>query len=368
MRWLVCLSLLILVACKPTHEAKQTDENYVKVNGFYGNYQAITKHIGRVATSLRQPQTVPWPLDKHYQFDKQIKIAVLFPNKESNDQYWQLVRQGIQAQADKHKFHVTLIASDSYTHLAQHQAQFIALAQQQPDAIIIGAIHFRAMDKLIKKAQQGGFGKPTPVIGVVNDLYAPYISAKVMVSFTDMGARAGTYVLEDALENQKDNIRVAFLPGPINSGWAPDSLSGFVESIRKFPGNLHLIEPQWGTPTADVQRQLLVKVLEQHNDIDYIVGNAVAAIEASKLMRVMGTQKDTKIISTYYNPALEQLIKNTSIAAAPSDQADNLGRIAVDMAAEILSGEKVGETIPFRVSPHIPIITAQFLSSDSSEN
>ena len=337
----------------------QAIDNLIPVVGFYGKYEAEFKQYGSPEKKLDSIEDDVWDLVVAMDQNKAYKIAVLFPNKESNDPYWGLVRKGIELQALNYNFTIDFQASDSYDDTKQHRKQFKQLAAKQPDAIIIGAIHYRAMDDLIAMAKNPDFGKSIPVIGVVNDLHAPQVTGKVMVSFTDMGHKAGEYVIKHA--GNKENIRIAFLPGPINSGWAPESLSGFVKAIRNYSGGIDLLEPMWGTTTPEKQRELLEKLLSETEHIDYIVGNAVAASEAVKLIKIMGRENNISIVSTYYSPNIKPLLANGSIKAAPSDRADILGRIAISMIASLFNGKIIGEDIPFRVAPHIEMITGEQL-------
>ena len=360
MKFIPFLMLLVLLnACgkQTSLSSELEDKHIVPIVGYYGNYEAKSKQYGYPAEKFIKNVNDSWDLTITYDNSKQHNIAVLFPNKESSDPYWSAVRGGIEQQAIQSKFSIDILASDSYAHTEQHRQQFKKLAATQPDAIIIGAIHYRAMDDLIAMASNGYFGKQIPVISIINDLYAPQVAGKVMVSFTDMGQKAGEYIIQHALDEDEESIRIAFLPGPINSGWAPESLSGFIKAVRDYPGGLDLIEPVWGTPTPEKQRQLLENLLSEHDQIDYIVGNAVAAAEAVKLLKTMGRENDITIVSTYYSPAIEPLLANGRINAAPSDQPDILGRIAVSMIDSLLNGKTIGKDIPFRVAPDIKMIT-----------
>ncbi len=357
------LPLLLLNSCdkQMPQDNKQADDDIIPVVGFYGEYQAKFKQYGYPEEKLIMNERDIWDLGVTIDNKKAYNIAVLFPNNESSDPYWGAFRKGIELQAQKHNFTIDLQASDSYAHTTQHREQFLQLAATQPDAIIIAAIHYRAMDDLIAMANNGHFGKAIPVIGVVNDVYAPQVTGKVLVSFIDMCHKVGEYVIKDALDTNKENIRIAILPGPINSGWAPECVSGFVDAIRDYPGGIDLLEPMWGTPTPEKQKGLLDKLLSETDHIDYIIGNAVAASEAVKLIKIMGQKNDISIVSTYYSPAIKSLLLNGSIKAAPSDRTVILGRIAISMIASILNGKIIGKDVPFRVAPHIKIITGEQL-------
>jgi protein TorT len=323
----------------------------IAVESFYGRYD-VTKNDG---ATLRGPVGELWHWKVQPAKGKKYRIGVLFPNREQNDVYWKAVRLGVQKEAAAEHVSIELLSSDDYTHLDQHKQQFEALARSGVDAIILGAIHYRALDTLVQRASTGEFGKKIPVIAVVNDIYAPAITAKVLVSFFDMGRIAGRLVEDEALESKRSELSIAFFPGPINSGWAPDSLRGFLSEIRDYPSELHVIPPKWGTPDAETQSKLIESVVENNQSLDYIVGNAVAAEAAVRILNAAGRENDVRIVSTYYNEALDPFIRSGKIDAAPWDHTDALGRIAVGMTVRILNGERPGIDLPFRIGPTIDL-------------
>ena len=332
------------------------------VDAFYGKYDAATKEIGMPARSLKGPKREQWRWRPRP--DRRYRIGVLFPNREQNDIYWKAVREGVEEEAILCGVDIELVATDDYTRLDQHQQQFEALARGGVDAIVLGAIHYRAMDTLVARATSGAYGRPIPVIAVVNDIHAPAISGKVLVSFFDMGRIAGRYVFDQARAAGKSNLTIALFPGPINSGWAPDSLRGFLSVIRDYPGDLRVLSPLWGSPDPQTQGHFIESVLESNTSVDYMVGNAVAASAAIGILRTTGRQNEVRIVSTYYNEALEEEIRRGTIEAAPWDQTGALGRIAIGMAVRILNGEKAGTDLPFQIGPSI-LIKSRVTSDDA---
>ena len=137
-------------------------------------------------------------------------------------------------------------------------------------------------------------------------------------------------MIEHAIANGKEDIRIAFFPGPINSGWAPESLSGFVKALRDYPSGLDFIEPVWDNPTPIKQRKALEKTLSKYNQIDYIVGNAVAASEAVKLLQTMGQENDITIVSTYFNPAIRTLLEQGKKVVVLVDEAQALADVTLE--------------------------------------
>ncbi len=329
----------------------------VKVNSYYGTYDVKTKTAGRPAKSLTGPKVEDWaPPAKA---NKPYLIGVSFPHLK--DPYWLAVNYGIISEAKRLGVGINLVAAEGYTDLAGQVRQLENLAQQGVNGVILAAISYTATDPLVGEITKKGI----PVVEVINDIQAPAITAKALVSFFDMGFHAGEFVMADA--KGKAEVNVVFLPGPAGSGWAPDTLDGFKEAIKKFPGKINILAVKWGDTGKDVQTRLIEDSLQAFPKIDYIVGNAVAADAAPGPLAETKRAATTKVVSTYIIPPLYDKIKEGKVAAAPSDLTVTQGQMAVNMMVRILNGEKPGKDFPFRSGPQIPTLTKANIGNYSYE-
>ena len=239
----------------------------VKVNSYYGSYDAMQKEAGKPAKSLEGPKPEAWvPPAKA---NKPYVLGVSFPHLK--DPYWLAVNYGIVKEAERLGIGIQLVAAGGYTELQKQVDQVENLSQQNVDGIILASISYAALDPLVSETVKKG----KPVIEVINDIQAPDIQAKALVSFFDMGFKAGEYVIADAAG--KPQVNVVFLPGPAGSGWAPDTVDGFKEAVKKFPGKVNILAVKWGDTGKNVQLSLIEDVLQTFAQIDYLIGNAVAA-------------------------------------------------------------------------------------------
>jgi len=320
----------------------------VKVNAYYGTYDVKGKKPGRPAESLVGPKledfVPPVKANKPY------TIGVSFPHLK--DPYWLAVDYGIITEAKRLGVGIELVAAGGYTELGKQVNQVENLAQQGVDGIILASISYAGLDPVVGEIVKKGI----PVIEVINDIQAPAITAKALVSFYDMGYHAGEFVVDDA--KGKPEVNVVFLPGPAGSGWAPDTLDGFKEAIKKFSGKINILAVKWGDTGKNAQLSLIEDALQTFPKIDYLVGNAVAADAAVGPLAEAG-RKEVKVVSTYIIPPLYDKIGKGLVAAAPSDLTVTQGQMAVDMMVRILNGEKPGKDFPFRAGPIIPTITKQ---------
>lgn len=319
----------------------------IYVQSYYGKYDVKTKEVGKIAGSLQKPIMENWEFEE--KANKKYRIAVLFPHLK--DSYWLAVNYGILKEANRQGVTFDLYEAGGYNNFGKHKRAFLKVSKANYDGIILGSISYNKLNKDIQNSK-------IPVIEVVNDIEAGNIKAKSLVSFFDMGYKAGEYVVKDS---KGKKITVAFLPGPKNSGWADESYYGFLAAIRKSDSNnIKVAEPYFGDTGAITQKGLIKRAVHKSKNIDYLVGNAVAASVAPSVLTKL-KQNNTKVVSTYIIPDVYELIKEGKIAAAPSDITVAQGKIAVDMMVKILNGKKPGIDFAFRAGPNIPVITQENL-------
>lgn len=328
----------------------------INVKSYYGTYNVDQKSPGHPARSLTNSKNEIWNFSKP---SKQYKIAVLLPHIK--DPYFLGVNYGILQQANKNNIKFKLYEAGGYNNLDIQKKQFYEALKDGVDGIIIASIHYQKFDRDISEAEKQGI----PVVAVINDINAASINSKSLVSFYQMGYKAGEYIAEIS---QHKKINIAFLPGPKGSGWAPDTVSGFTKAIKKLTqGNINIYTPLYGDTGAQTQAKLIKRAFRYFIDIDYLVGNAVMAVEATKFLKETGNTK-TQVISTYIIPEVYALIQSGDILAAPSDNGMAQAKIAVDMLQKILDGKKAGINFPFRAGPIIPIINPSNIKDFSYES
>lgn len=322
----------------------------IQVKSFYGRYDAARKIPGKPSGSLGRARLEEWvppaPGDTHF------TIGVSFPHLK--DSYWEAVNYGIIEEARRLGMGITMVEAGGYGRLHTQQRQLRWLVRQKVDGIILGSISYSGNDALIAELKRQGI----PVVAAINDVKAPAVAAKAMVSFYEMGYFAGEFVATHAENAHRRHLRISFFPGPKDSGWAPDTLQGFLDAMRHFPGTMTFSDIRWGDTGLIAQRRLLNQSLDETGPVDYIVGNAVAAEAAPPILKDRGATQ-THVVSTYMVPSLYDQITGRQVLAAPSDLTVFQGRMAVDMLVRTLMGETPGQDFAYRSGPFIPMITPE---------
>jgi protein TorT len=270
-------------------------------------------------------------------------ICAVFPHMK--DSYWLAVNFGLTSEVKRLGIQMRLYEAGGYDNLPVQIRQIETCAAAGADGIIIAAISYNGLSALAERLHRQG----VPVVDLVNGMASDTVAAHSLVSFEEMGYRAGEYIARRHPQGSPP-AKVAWFPGPQAAGWVRDGDKGFRRALSDSAADI--IDVRYGDTGRSVQGALIRQVLDTRTDIDYIAGTAVTAEAAVKILRSRGLSDRIKIVSYYFTPEVYREIKRGHILCAPTDSPVIQGRIAVDQMVRIL------EHKPYfaRVGPHIYVI------------
>jgi len=265
------------------------------------------------------------PLD---QAQKKWRIHVFIPHLK--DPYWLGVNFGLIDEARRLGISLSIFEAGGYDQLEVQRRQIEESLNGKPDGLVIGAISLDGLNDLIKKAADKGI----PVLDLINGISSPDIAARAAVSFWDMGYQAGSY-LRRLQESTGQPLKMAWYPGPKGAGWVKAGDAGLRKAIQGSA--IEILDAQYGDTGSAVQAKLVEAALSRYaGELNCIVGTAVTAEAAVKILRRRGLADTIKIFSYYYSPGVHRGLRRGDITAAPSDLTVLQARIAVDVMVRIL--------------------------------
>lgn len=273
----------------------------------------------------QREQKLYTPLEKA---QKKWRIRVFIPHLK--DDYWLGVNYGLINEARRLGISLSIYEAGGYDRLDVQRRQIENAIAENPDGLIIGSISLDGLNDLVKKASDKGI----PVLDLINGISSPHIVARAAVSFWDMGYQAGSY-LRRLQENSGQPLKLAWFPGPDGAGWVKAGDAGLRSAIEG--STIEILDSLYGDTGSAAQAKLVEASLSQYaDDLDCIMGTAVTAEAAVKILRRRGLTDRIKILSYYYSPGVHRGIRRGDITAAPSDLTVLQARIAVDVIVRIL--------------------------------
>lgn len=303
----------------------------------------ITNPDGTVVESTYEPPA---------KAEKPWRIGIAIPHLK--DPYWLAVTYGAMDEAARLGLSAKLVAAQGYTDVTGQLNQLDNLVVEGVDAIILAAVGPQAQSQKVDQIVTDG----TPVIGMINPLESATVKARRGVSYKMPAAKGGEYLVK--LVGDKA-VTVALFPGPAGSGWAEDLNQGFLDAIAGRD-NIKVVDTKYGDTGKDTQLSLLQNTLQAHPEIDYVIGNPVAAEAAPGLLANLGLAERVKVISLIATPPVMEAIRQGQILMVPPDQAATLARLAVDAAVDTLEGRQVAP----QMGTAITSVTAETIGSFDS--
>lgn len=282
---------------------------------------------------------------------KRWKVCTLLPN--ARDKYWWGVSQAITHQANLLDLNLAIYDAGSYKNLSKQKRQLKDCINNNAEAFIIAAINSSQLDEEITTLINDG----KVVIDLINGIETPNVTAHAVVSFADMVASALEYVAD--IED-KNEVKVGFLPGPEGVNWVRSAVQGADNFQRNNP-NVKMINIGFGA-TESATQATLIRTFFTENSVDYLVANAVGANIAAKYIK--NKKLNTKIISFYTNRDTIASLEQRLIQVTVSDYSIIQAKTAIDLAVKAL--EKKAH--PNILSPVIKALTLKNLEKYDVDN
>lgn len=258
---------------------------------------------------------------------KRWRICVAIPHLK--DAYWVAVNYGLIDEAKRLGIAVRLYSAGGYDELEVQRRQVERCLEQGYDGLILGAVHATRLNDLIERWAERG----KPVIDLINTIDSPLIAARVAATYWDTAHKAGLYLRELHVDDHRP-ARVAWFPGPRGAGWSAAGDAGLHAALAG--STIEIVATRWGDTGRETQADLIEELLDRGEPVDYIVGTAVSAEAAVKILRNRGLRQQIKVLSYYYGPGVHRGIRRGNIIAAPTDKQVISARIAVDTMVRIL--------------------------------
>lgn len=230
----------------------------------------------------------------------------------------------------------TMITRDPKSDSELQVEQLLALVDEEIDAVFIAPVDWIEIQPAIEVLNEAGI----TIINVDTQIKDnTLVDAFVGSNNTEAGVQAGTELV--SLYPNGGKIVIIECP-TINS--INNRITGFEEAISK--GGFEVVSRFYGTGDVKSAKEGVANLIEQQPDINVIMcGNDQMALGAYEAIKE--ANMDVKVLGIDGSPDIKALIKNAddlvlgTIAQTPI----TIGKTAVSVAMDVLSGEKFSKTI-----------------------
>ncbi|MBF0266628.1 MAG: TMAO reductase system periplasmic protein TorT [Gammaproteobacteria bacterium] len=259
------------------------------------------------------------------------KICVSIPHLK--DAYWLAVNFALVDEAKRLGVRLRLNEAGGYDKLEIQKQQIQECMNTGADGLIVSGITTNGINEQVEQIIAEG----KPVVDLINWISAKNLTARTAGSYWDNGYQTGNYLKQITANSSGKKINVIWLPGPKGPGWSLAGDTGFKDALKD--SQINILKTSWGDTGRAVQEQLIKEALEQHTNIDYVIGSTVSAEAAVDILTKRGLKKSIKVISYYYGPGVHRGIRRGQIIAAPTDKQGIQARLAINQIIKILEAK-----------------------------
>lgn len=246
--------------------------------------------------------------------------------------FFNQIKQSVEA-AGKEKG-IKVITVDAQGNSATQVSQVQDLITRKIDALIYIPAGATAAGVPVKAAKAAGI----PVIAV--DRNAPDAPGDTFIA-SDSVAAART-LAEYVGKVTGGKGRVAILQGQIGTSPENDRAKGFSEGLKKFP-DLKVVAEQPAEWAQDRGFAVAQDMLQRDPNITVFFGRADAmALGAAQAVKVANLEQPVTIVGFDGDVAGLKAVANGTLSATMTQQAQKMGRLALDSAIAL----KEGNTVP----------------------
>lgn len=257
--------------------------------------------------------------------------------KTLNSEYWNTVKKGCDAAAEKYGCEVTVTGPDAESEIGQQVTQIGDALSQSPDAIIVAACDTDA----VAGALQDVSGQ-LPIIFIDQDVDFEGKTAFIGTRNVDAAKQGGQYVGENIGEDAK----VAIIYGQEGELTSNDRTNGYKEGLAEY--GIEPITEISGKNVSDQSKAAMEDILTRfNNEVDAVLCmNDDTAIGALSACQDAGVADKVTIIGFDGNNSALELVASGDLTATIAQQPYLEGYMAIENAIRVCRGETIEKEIP----------------------
>jgi ABC-type sugar transport system substrate-binding protein len=294
---------------------------------------------------------------------EQLKKIAILPKTLVNDVFQIRIVKAAELEAKKDGIATETFASRSHSAI-EDQINIIEtlIARGEFGALIIAAVDSKGLGNVLDKAAKAGLYVVLVDSGVEKGAYVTTIGTNNKVA-----ASAGAEFAASLID-KKGNI--AMLEGEPGGQTAADRTSGFHEGIAKFPG-IKLVASISGHWTEPGGLEATEAIIAGHKDLDLIfaasdmmgIGARQVLERAAQKAKEAGDNaqaerfKAVKIVGFDGVAEAFKAVKDGSFSGTVAQNPETMGTGAVDIAVQLMKGEKKPSDFPKFIDSGATVIT-----------
>lgn len=282
------------------------------------------------------------------QSDGSAKPRVAFVMKTLNNPFFVRMREGAEAAAKTHNIDLIVQAPEREIDVERQMQIVENLIQADVDALCITPSGSREIVPAIKKANEAGI--PVLIVDTkVDEATAKEAGIHIATFIGSDNYQGGRLAGEYYAKKFHEKTQVTVLSGIPGHETADSRLRGFQDAVKEAP-HIEVAAVQPANSERDLGYNVFQSMLQSHPDIRGLFAtNDMMALGAIEAISAANKTGQVDVIGFDAIDESREAIRKGTMTGSVAQFPDEMGRVAVETAAAVITGASVPESLPVKI-------------------
>lgn len=273
-----------------------------------------------------------------YGEDEPLEIYVILKATSPQMEFWQVVRQGIEAAAREYLVETTVVGPWLEQQVDDQIAIMQGVVQSNPDGIVLAASDYDRLRTPVQRAIQAGI----PVVTVDSDVDNNQVVSFVGTNNVEAGIRAG----EEMLTLVRSDATIAIVSHVPGVATAIEREEGVRRALDTRGGSGTTLGPHYAMNDEERAREIVERLVSPEIGVDGIIAlNETSTVGVSRAIADLGLAGEVRVVGFDASTDEVSFLEQGVIQALVVQKPFNMGYLSLETLARQIRGETVEERV-----------------------
>lgn len=273
-----------------------------------------------------------------YGEDEPLEIYVILKATSPQMEFWQVVRQGIEAAAREYLVETTVVGPWLEQQVDDQIAIMQGVIESKPDGIVLAASDYDRLSAPVQRAIQAGI----PVVTVDSDVDNQEVVAFVGTNNVEAGRRAG----EEMLTLVRSDATIAIVSHVPGVATAIEREEGVRRALNTRGESGTTLGPDYAMNDEERAREIVEHLVSPEIAVDGIIAlNETSTVGVSRAIADLGLAGEVRVVGFDASTDEVSFLEQGVIQALVVQKPFNMGYLSLETLARSIRGAAVEERV-----------------------
>ncbi len=273
-----------------------------------------------------------------YGEEEPLEVYVILKATSPQMEFWQVVRQGIEAAAREYLVETTVVGPWLEQQVDDQIAIMQGVIESKPDGIVLAASDYDRLSAPVQRAIQAGI----PVVTVDSDVDNQQVVAFVGTNNVEAGRRAG----EEMLTLVRSDATIAIVSHVPGVATAIEREEGVRRALNTRGESGTTLGPDYAMNDEERAREIVERLVSPEIAVDGIIAlNETSTVGVSRAIEDLGLSGEVRVVGFDASTDEVSFLEQGVIQALVVQKPFNMGYLSLETLARSIRGAAVEERV-----------------------